>query len=170
MRTAPPTDACRPPPAPASYGGSRRLRKLDEEPAPLSRNRLDSKGSPQIGHQPPYDRKPETGAARLRRVEVVEGAVQLLTRHAASRIRDRHEDSAARAARRHGDGPCLAVETVDRVADEVLQNPPDGEFLPADGRQAGRELREHGAGAGRYIANDIAHDGVHVAARRSARG
>src|SRR5688500_19868214 len=134
MRTAPPSDACRPPPAPASYGGSRRLRKLDEEPAPLPRARLDPESSPQIGHQPIYDRKPDTGAARLRRVEVVEGAVELLTRHAAPRIGDRHEHSAPRAARRHGDGPCLAVETVDRVADEVLQNAPDGEFFPADGR------------------------------------
>src|SRR4029077_7534169 len=86
------------------------------------------------------DGEPQPRAAGLGRIEVVEGAIELVLGHPLPRVRDCDADAGPVRApidplRGDGPPPRAGPETVEGVADQILQDAPHDERVRARGRE-----------------------------------
>ena len=101
-----------------------------------------------IHHQSSNDREPQTRAALLRRIEIVEDPPSLVGGHAATGVGDRHLDCRQIAVsidhlRRDGDAAGFRLQAVHGVGDQILEDTPERDRIshhPREIRQVGLEL------------------------------
>ena len=122
----------------------------------------------QIHHQPPHDGEPQTGAAFLRRVEIVENPAGLLFGHSAARVGDRERTRRLAVSLDH------SVETLTRpgfdsrlstaLTVQIFEDAPEGDGISGHHWEIRRQVRrELGTVAPLLRANHLCDQRVQIA-------
>ena len=121
---------------------------VDDDARSATRRTIDTERAVKVHHQSSNDGEPQTCAALLRRIEVVEDPSSLVSGHSTTGVGDRHLDGrqitvSINHLRRDRDATGFRLQAVHRVGDQILEDTPERDRVshnPRQIRQVGLEL------------------------------